>query len=162
MEALKNLKQLQCLNGSIAALNRFVSGSIDKFMPFFKTLHKKSLFEWSDYCHEAFNQLKAYISSVPLLPKLMPGDKLLLYLAMSISVVSSTLVKQDHSHQIPIYFTSKVMTNAKTKYPPIKKSTLAFVIATWCLRPYFQAHLVTGFLLLAPDAMHFEYIWRFE
>ena len=44
----KTVKEVQCLNGKIAALNRFVSRVMDKYLPFFRTL--KMSFEWTDEC----------------------------------------------------------------------------------------------------------------
>ena len=37
---LKTVKELQSLNGKVAALNRFNSRVTDKFLPFFRTLKK--------------------------------------------------------------------------------------------------------------------------
>ena len=42
----KNVKEVQSLNGKVAALNRFVSRATDKCLPFFRTLKKS--FEWTD------------------------------------------------------------------------------------------------------------------
>ena len=42
----KNVKEVQSLNGKVAALNRFVSRATDKCLPFFHTLKKS--FEWTD------------------------------------------------------------------------------------------------------------------
>ena len=36
----KNIKEMQSLNGRVAALNRFVSRETDKCLPFFKVLSK--------------------------------------------------------------------------------------------------------------------------
>jgi hypothetical protein len=44
----KTTKEVQGLMGRIAALNRFVSQSTDKCLPFFKTL--KKAFTWTDEC----------------------------------------------------------------------------------------------------------------
>jgi len=41
----KTAKEVQSLNGKIAALNRFVSRATDKCLPFFRTLKKS--FEWT-------------------------------------------------------------------------------------------------------------------
>jgi hypothetical protein len=48
MQSPKTTKQLQQLTGRLAALNRFISRSTDKCLPFFKILRKA--FEWSDEC----------------------------------------------------------------------------------------------------------------
>ena len=44
----KTIKEVQSLNGKIAALNRFVSKVTNKCLPFFRTLKKS--FEWMDEC----------------------------------------------------------------------------------------------------------------
>ena len=75
------VKEVQCLNGKIAALNRFVSRVMDKYLPFFRTLKKS--FEWTDECQQAFENLKVYLSSPPLLIPSRPGEELYLYLAVS-------------------------------------------------------------------------------
>ena len=36
----RNTKEVQCLNGKVTALNRFISRATDKFLPFFCTLKK--------------------------------------------------------------------------------------------------------------------------
>ena len=60
----RNVKKVQSLNGKVVALNRFVSRATDKCLPFFRTLKKS--FEWMIECQQAFEDLKAYLSSPPL------------------------------------------------------------------------------------------------
>ena len=48
MAPLKNVKEVQSLNGKIAALNRFVSRAKNNCLPFFRTLKKS--FEWTAEC----------------------------------------------------------------------------------------------------------------
>ena len=77
----KTVKEVHSLNGKIAALNRFVSRAIDKCHPFFRTLKKS--FEWTDEYQQAFENLKAYLSSPPLLSPSRLEEELYLYLAVS-------------------------------------------------------------------------------
>ena len=65
MEMARNVKEVQSLNGKIAALNRFVSRATDKCLPFFHTL--KRSFEWTAECQQALEELKAYLSFPPFL-----------------------------------------------------------------------------------------------
>ena len=44
----RNVKEVQSLNGKVAALNRFVSRATDKCLPFFCTLKKS--FKWTTEC----------------------------------------------------------------------------------------------------------------
>ena len=90
------------MNGKIAALNRFVSKVTDKCLPFFRTLRKS--FEWTDECQMAFDNLKAYLSSPPLLSPSKPEEELYLYLAVSQAAVSVALVREEDGSQRPIYF----------------------------------------------------------
>ena len=70
----RNVKEVQSLNGKIVALNRFVSRATEKCLPFFCTL--KRSFEWTTECQQAFEELKAYLSSPPLLSPSQPGEEL--------------------------------------------------------------------------------------
>ena len=77
----RTVKEVQSLNGKIAALNKFVSKVTDKCLPFFRTIRKS--FEWTDECQKAFEDLKKYLSSPPLLSPFRPGEELYLYIAVS-------------------------------------------------------------------------------
>ena len=50
----QNPKEVQKLTGMIAALNRFISQSVDKCRPFFQLLNKWKGFEWTEECVLAF------------------------------------------------------------------------------------------------------------
>ena len=94
----RNVKEVQSLNGKIAALNRFMSRATDKWratvkcLPFFRT--PKKSFEWTANCQRAFKELKAYLSSPPLLSPSQPGEELFLYLAVSPSAISAALIRR--------------------------------------------------------------------
>ena len=92
------------MNGKVAALNRFVSRETNKCMPFFRTLKKS--FEWTTECQQSFEDLKAYLSSPPLLSPSKPGEELFLYLAVSSAAVSAALVREENGVQKFVYFTS--------------------------------------------------------
>ena len=100
----RNLKEVHSLNGKVAALNWFVSRATDKCLPFFCTLKKS--FEWTIECQRAFEDLKAYFSSPPLLSPSQSGEELFLYLAVSSEAVSTILVRKEDRVQKPIYYTS--------------------------------------------------------
>ena len=87
------MKEKQSLNGKVNALNRFVSRATDKYLPFFHILKKS--FEWMTKCQQAFEDLKAYLSSPPLLSLSKPGEELLLYLAVSPTAINATLVREE-------------------------------------------------------------------
>ena len=124
----------------VAALNRFVSKATDKCLPFFKVLRKA--FEWTDDCQRAFEDLKAYLTSIPLLSPFVLGEELYLYLAVTLHAVSSALIREEGRVQKPVYYTSRALRGAEAWYPQIEKLAFALITASRKLRHYFQAHII--------------------
>ncbi|GJU03104.1 reverse transcriptase domain-containing protein [Tanacetum coccineum] len=80
----KCLKDVHKLNGKLASLNRFLSKSTEKSLPFFKTLKKctkKSDFQWTAEAEVAFKQMKKLIAELPTLTAPMKIEELIVYLA---------------------------------------------------------------------------------
>ncbi|XP_073104404.1 uncharacterized protein [Elaeis guineensis] len=100
-------------------------------------------FSWPNECRQAFEELKKYLTSPPLLVRPEVGEVLYLYLATSPEAVSSVLVLENENrvHQ-PIYYVSKVLHEAETRYSRVEKMIFALVISAQRLRPYFQAHAI--------------------
>nr|GFB34272.1 reverse transcriptase domain-containing protein [Tanacetum cinerariifolium] len=72
----KMSKDVQKLNGKLARLNRFLSKSAEKSLPFFKALKKctkKSNFQWTAKAEVAFKQMKKLIAK--LLTLIAPMEK---------------------------------------------------------------------------------------
>ena len=99
-----NIEEVQSLNGKVATLNRFVLRAMDKCLPFFRTLKKS--FEWMVECQQAFEDLKSYLSSPPMLSPSKLREELFLYLAISPAAVSAALVKEEDRVQKLVYYTS--------------------------------------------------------
>ena len=135
MTSPRNVKEVRSLNGKVVVLNRFVSRARDKCLPFFHTLKKS--FEWTAEYQQAFKDLKAYLSSPPLLSPLKPGEELFLYLVVSLVAVSTALVREEERIQKPIYYTSWALQGAEERYPPIEKLAFALVTLACKLKPYF-------------------------
>ncbi|XP_060969882.1 uncharacterized protein LOC133037084 [Cannabis sativa] len=101
--------------------------------------HLKQAFQ-TEECEEALRQLKSYLSSPPLLAKPKDGETLYMYLAVSEVAVNVALVREDEGKQQPIYYVSKTLLDAETRYTQLEKLALALVTAGRKLRPYFQCH----------------------
>lgn len=82
------------------------------------------------------------IAMPPVLSRLKPGVPSLLYLSVADKVVSLTFVQEDGKHQLPIYFTNRILHDAKKWYQMIEKVVLELITLEWRLRPYFQSHQV--------------------
>ena len=140
MEPPRNVKDIQSLNGLVAAFNRFVSKATDKCLPFFRVLRKA--FEWTDECQQAFEDLKAYLASTPLLSPSKPREELYLYLAVSTHTISLALIREEGKVQKPVYYTNKALRGVEERYPAMEKLALSLVTAARKLKPYFQAHVI--------------------
>ena len=93
MKPPQNVKEVQSLTGRVTALNRFVSKATDKCLPFFRILRKT--FEWTDDCQRAFEDLKAYLTTAPLLSSSVLGEELYLYLAITQHAVNAALIREE-------------------------------------------------------------------
>ena len=63
-----------------------------------------------------------------------------MYLIVSEEAVNHALVRREEKVQWPLYYVSKRVLDAKTRYPELEKLTLAFVVASRKLRHYFHLH----------------------
>nr|GEW67532.1 reverse transcriptase domain-containing protein [Tanacetum cinerariifolium] len=141
----KCLKDVQRLNGKLASLNRFLSKSAEKSLPFFKTLKKctkKSDFQWTAKAETAFKQMKILIAELPMLTAPKEKKELVIYLAAAKEAVSAVLMTKKDGKQMLIYFISRALQGPKINYTPMEKFILALVSASKRLKRYFQAHTI--------------------
>ncbi|GJU07443.1 reverse transcriptase domain-containing protein [Tanacetum coccineum] len=145
MVSPRTIREVQSLNGKLAALGRFLAKSAKKALAFFKTLKgcmNKNNFQWTQEAELAFQKLKQHLQSLPALTVPTPGETLILYLAVSHETISSLLMAERENVQKPIYFVSKALQGPKINYPPLEKLALALVHTARRLRRYFQAHTI--------------------
>ncbi|GKV42983.1 hypothetical protein SLEP1_g50332 [Rubroshorea leprosula] len=142
MEPPKTVKDVQRLTGRVAALHRFIARSVERCLPFFKVLREPKNFQWTDICQRAFDELKRYLASAPLLSKPVEGESLYLYLGITAEAISSILLKEENKNQKPICYVSKVLQGAEQNYPLAEKAAFALVYTARKLRAYFQSHQI--------------------
>ncbi|GJS48002.1 reverse transcriptase domain-containing protein [Tanacetum coccineum] len=130
LPSLKCLKDVQKLNGKLASLNRFLSKSAEKSLPFFKTLKKctkKSDFQWTAEAEAAFGQMKKLIAELPMLTTPKEKEELIVYLVAAKEAVSAVLMTERDGKQMPIYFVSRALQGSEINYTPMEKLILALV-----------------------------------
>jgi hypothetical protein len=88
------IKDVQKLAGCLAALSRFISRLAEWALPFFKLLRKSEPFVWSNNAEEAFQKLKRYLTSPPVMMAPEPGEPLLLYITATSEAVNMVLVTE--------------------------------------------------------------------
>ena len=89
-----------------------------------------------------FEELKKYLSRPSVLSKPKKKEVLYVYLAVIDYAVSLVLVRNESGVQRPVYYFSKSLHEAKTRYLPLKNVVLTIVHATRKFPHYFQAHTV--------------------
>ncbi|GJW65192.1 reverse transcriptase domain-containing protein [Tanacetum coccineum] len=105
LQSLGCLKDVQKLNGKLASLNRFLSKSAKKSLPFFKTLKKctkKSHFQWTQEAEIAFKQMKKLIADLPMLTAPKEMEELIIYLAAAKEAISAVLMTKREGKQMPV------------------------------------------------------------
>src|SRR5437667_10677165 len=119
MNSLTKLKDVQKLTGCMAALSCFVSRLGERAMPFYKLLKKQDKLQWTPEAQQAFDKLKEFLTSPPVLVPPLPEEPLLLDIAVTSHVVSTAIVveRQEEGHiqkvQHPVYFVSEVLNKSK-------------------------------------------------
>lgn len=83
MQPPTTITEVQRLTGRMAALSRFLSKSADRALPLFEVIKRREGFEWTSKCQAAFEELKKYLLSPPLLSKLEACKTLYLYLSVT-------------------------------------------------------------------------------
>jgi ribonuclease HI len=159
MEPPSTKKGAQRLAGRLASLNRFISRSAERNLPFFEILKSAEVFQWGPAQQKAFEELKQYLIDLTTLTPPAPRAPLLLYVAALHSAVSAMLVQEELEGQIkkqaPVYFVSEVLSLSKKNYTKLEKVLYAVLMASRKLRHYFQA-----FHIIVPSSQPLKYIMR--
>jgi hypothetical protein len=87
----QSARDVQRLTGRLAALNRFISKSVDRSLPFLKTIRGVQDFAWGPERAAAFASLKQHLSELATLTSPNPSLPLLLYVAASPHEVSAAV-----------------------------------------------------------------------
>jgi ribonuclease HI len=149
MGPIKDLKGVQRVMGCLVALSRFISRLGERGLPLYRLLRKSERFSWTPEVEEALGNLKALLTSAPILVPPVAGEALLIYVAATTQVVSATIIveRREEGHalliQRPVYFISEVLSETKIRYPQIQKLLYTVILTRRKLRHYFESHPMT-------------------
>lgn len=139
----RNRKEVQSLVGKIVALGGFIAKISNKCKPLLESIKKTKEIKWGEEQDEAPKQIKDYLTSLPILSSLEPGEELFLDLSNYDVSVSAVLFSEENKKQRPIFYVSKMMTEAKKKYDAMEKLILVLVHAKRKLRHYIESDSIT-------------------
>jgi ribonuclease HI len=149
MGPIKDLKGVQRVMGCLAVLSRFISRLGKRGLPLYRLLRKTERFSWTLEAEEALGNLKALLTSAPILVPPAAGEALLIYVAATTQVVSAAIVveRREEEHALlvqgSVYFISEVLSETKIRYPQIQKLLYAVILTRRKLQHYFESHPVT-------------------
>ncbi|GJV07426.1 reverse transcriptase domain-containing protein [Tanacetum coccineum] len=113
--------------------------------------------------------MKECIAGLPMVTAPKPIEELIMYLCVAREAISTVLLTERDSRQMPIYFVSRALQAPEINYNPMEKVVLALVHATRRLRRYFQAHPVAVVtdqpikqILSQPENTERMLKWKFE
>jgi hypothetical protein len=142
----QSTRDVQHLIGRLAALNRFISKSAERSLPFLKTLRGAKYFAWGPKQAAAFVALKQHLSKLAILTSPDSSLPLLLYVAASPHAVSAVLVQEQDregtTRQCPVYYVSEVLMTSKCNMMELEKNFYTVVMASRKLCHYFEAFKV--------------------
>ncbi|KAM1849375.1 hypothetical protein ACFX14_013417 [Malus domestica] len=93
----RNLHELKSLQGWLAFIRRFISNLAGRCQPFSRLMKKDVPFVWDNACNNAFESIKKYLSSPPVLGAHVPGKPLILYIVTQESSVGAPLAQENES-----------------------------------------------------------------
>jgi hypothetical protein len=109
MQLVGSIFNVQC------SLNRFISKSAERSLPFFKALKGKGKIEWGQEQIKAFQELKDYIEKLAILVPPLPMGHLNLYITASRAAVTAALVREVESekgkHQFQFTLSQKLLSD---------------------------------------------------
>ena len=77
--------------------------------------------EWGKEQSKTFKELKGYLSSTPILSTLEDEEELFLYLPVLEVALSAVLVREESRKQKTVFYTSKMLLDAETRYNNLEK-----------------------------------------
>ena len=73
-------------------MDRFISKFGERALPFFKIMKKTGVFKWTPEADKAFEELKTYLASAPVMVAPRADEPLKLYLSATPQTASAVLV----------------------------------------------------------------------
>ena len=143
MKAPTSHKELKSFLGRLSYIRRFIPG-LAAVTAIFAPLMKKGVpFVWSTACQQAFEKIRVIMTKLPTVCAPVPGRPLRLYLASNSEAIGGLVAQEDKNEtEKPIYFVSRALRDAKTRYSGAEQTCLALIYASQRLRHYFLAHKI--------------------
>lgn len=132
----KNTKEVKSFLGLTGYYRRFIPSYAKISKPLTNLLKKDQLFNFNQECNEAFNILKNYLITEPILQYPRFDEPFILTTDASLYAIGAVLSQGPIGKDLPIAYASRTLCSAETKYSVIERELLAIVWAVKHFRPY--------------------------
>jgi len=114
------------LIGKFNFVRRFISNLLAKILSFSALLKLKSNqeFKWGNKQQKAFEEIKEYMKSPPVLVSPQKGKHFKLYVAADDHTIGSALMQEFEGKERVIFYLSRRLLDPKTRYSPIENICL--------------------------------------
>ncbi|RDX67939.1 Retrovirus-related Pol polyprotein from transposon 17.6, partial [Mucuna pruriens] len=128
--------------GRVNYIARLISQLTATCSPIFKLLRKNQKMEWNQECQEAFEKVKQYLETPPILVLVVLGKPMILYLTVLEESMGCVLGQLDASgkNEQAIHYFNKNFTDCEQRYPTLERTCCALVWTVKRLRQYMLAH----------------------
>src|SRR4026207_421772 len=141
-EAVKTMKpptakkELQKLIGKINFVRRFISNLSGRIEPFMGLVKIKSddEFHWGTEQQQAFDEIKEYLSKPPVLVPPQHDRPFYVYLSVGHTSIALVLVQKHNDQERVVFYLSRRILDAETRYPEIEKLCLCLYFTCTKLR----------------------------
>ncbi|GFR00263.1 retrovirus-related Pol polyprotein from transposon 17.6 [Trichonephila clavata] len=154
----KNMHELRSFLGLCTYYRRFVKGFSSIARPLHRLTENKQKFLWTDECEEAFNSLKAALTSSPILVYPDPEKQFILDTDASHESVGAVLSQEINGQEHVIAYWSKCLSKPERNYCVTRKELLAIVKAV----ENFHSYLYGRKFLLRTDHASLTWLLNFK
>uniref|UniRef100_A0A2N9HXB3 Uncharacterized protein n=1 Tax=Fagus sylvatica TaxID=28930 RepID=A0A2N9HXB3_FAGSY len=142
MKAPTSHKELKSFLGRLSYIRRFIPGLAAATAIFMPLMKKGVPFVWSTACQQAFEKIQLIMTKLPTVCAPVPGRPLRLYLASNSEAIGGLVAQKDEEGtERPIYYVSRALKDAETRYSGAERACLALIYAsqhladsTWTLK----------------------------
>ena len=133
-----NKTELQSLLGKINFIRRFILNMLERVLLFSPLLKLKNdqEFKWGDIQQKAFEEIKEYMKSPPVLVPPQQGKPFKLYVPVDNQTIGSALMKEFEGKEQVVFYLRRRLLDPETRYSPTKKLCLWLYFSCTKLRHY--------------------------
>jgi hypothetical protein len=143
LKAPTSHKKLKSFLGRLSYIRRFIPNLAAVTAVFTPLMKKRVPFVWSTTCQQAFEKIQTIMTKLPTVCALVTGRPLRLYLASNGEAIGALVAQKDEGGtEKLVYYVSRALRDAKTRYSGAEQACLALVYASQHLRYYFLAHKI--------------------